>query len=361
MEFKAPTIEQLLEAGVHFGHQKRRWHPSMQKYIYGVMGKSHIIDLYKTQEHLEKAMEALYEIACKNEQILILGTKRQARSVIIRNATEWGVLTVTERWLGGTFTNYDSIKQNLQELARLEKGFETGAFDKYTKKEKLMLQRRKENLEKLYSGIKGLKQKIGAIVIVDPKKEKTAVREANKNKVPVFALTDTNTNPEGIDYIIPANDDALKSIELLLVTIGETIKLGYDQGKINKAQQEAEKKKAVEQKAETKKEPVKKPAVKKEEKAKPAKAKTAEVKETKKATKTEDLKEETKSAKKPVVKIEEEELKNDEEFKKEAKAAKKVVKKTIIKADTEDKEEDKPVKAKAKPKEKTTANKATKK
>ena len=332
MEFKAPTTEQMLQAGVHFGHQKRRWHPSMQDYIYGVLAKSHVIDLEKTQENLEKSMAALYEIACKNEQILILGTKRQARSVIIRNSADWGVLTVTERWLGGTFTNYDSIKQNLQELARLEKGLETGAFDKYTKKEKLMLQRRKESLDKLYAGIKGLKPKIGAIIIVDPKKEKTAVREANKNKVPVFAMVDTNTNPVGIDYVIPSNDDALKSIELILTTLGNVIKLGYDQAKINKAQKDAERKKAedriVEQRA----------AKEAENKKTVSKAKEATVKEKK----AEPVAKKTTKVAEPIVDTDKEELKNDDEFKKEAKAAKKVVKKTVKKevVDVESEEED---------------------
>lgn len=241
--FNIPTIEEMLEAGIHFGHQTRRWNPKMSKYIFEKDNGSHVVDLYQTQEALKKATEFLFEVAKSGRQIVMVGTKRQARQLVLETAKDCNVLFVTERWLGGTFTNYKSIERNIKELDKLISDKKEGKFDKYTKKEKLLIDRKIAKLERFYGGIRDLPTNPGALIVVDVKKEHTAIREANAIKVPVVGIVDTNSDPKNIDIVIPANDDAIKSIGLILKTISQGIKTGAKLAK-PKSEVEVEKPKA---------------------------------------------------------------------------------------------------------------------
>lgn len=227
MKTKLPKVEELLDAGVHFGHQTKRWHPKMEPYIYGVKKNIHIIDLEKTEEQLKKAANFLYETAKKGEQIILVGTKKQAREVVELEAKRSGALYATERWIGGTITNFRIIKKNIDKLLSLMKRREEGELEKYTKKERLLIDREIENLQKNVGGIVNFKGTLGALFVVDSRRERTAIREAKRAGVPVVALVDTNSDPESIDYVIPGNDDAIKSIALILKVISDAIEEGY--------------------------------------------------------------------------------------------------------------------------------------
>ena len=276
VEFKIPKIEDMLEAGVHFGHQSKRWHPYMQKYIYSTDNKTHIINIYKTQEMLEKACEFLYETAKLGKQIVFVGTKRQAVEIVERNAKDSGALFVTQRWLGGTFTNYNSVKKNWKELVDLKEKRETNGFSHYTKRERLLIDRKIDKLELFVGGIVGMRKFPGAMIVIDTKRDRTAVREANQVEVPVVGLVDTNTDPTNVNYVIPANDDAIKSLDLLINAMGDAIKQGYEEYFNESTPAEAK----VEVKAKEVKPEVKEPKVK--EAKVPAEVKASkEVKETK--------------------------------------------------------------------------------
>jgi small subunit ribosomal protein S2 len=222
-----PTIEEMLTAGVHFGHQSKRWHPSMKKFIYTTDNKSHIIDIYKTQEQLEKAAKFLYKVASEGKQIVLVGCKRQASTVIENLAKESGALFVNQRWLGGTFTNFNSVKQNTEQLNKLQERKAKGDFSRYTKKERLLIDRKIEKLEYYVGGINGMKRYPGALVVVDVKRERTAIKEANSVGVPVVGLIDTNSDPSPVKIPVPANDDGLKSISMILKIFSDAIKEGY--------------------------------------------------------------------------------------------------------------------------------------
>lgn len=224
-----PKVEEMLEKGVHFGHQTKRWNPLMKKYIYSADHKTHIIDVFQTMEALKSACEFLYSVASKGEKILIVGSKRQATDLIENIAKDSGSLFVNQRWLGGTFTNFNSIKYNWEELNRLKEQREKGELKKYTKKERLLIDRKIEKLDLTVGGINGMVKFPGAMIVIDVKREKTAVREANAVNVPVIGIVDTNSSPEGLKVTIPANDDAIKSLELLLSTMGDAIKQGYQE------------------------------------------------------------------------------------------------------------------------------------
>jgi len=228
---KLPSVEEMLQSGVHFGHQVKRWYPVMAKFIYAVENKSHVIDLYKTSELLAKSCDFLYGVAKSGKQIVIVGTKRQASLAVEKYARECGSLFVNQRWLGGTFTNFDSIRSSWLELQRLEKGKAANAFLKYTKKEQLLIERKTEKLNLIVGGIQNMEKFPGAVIVVDVKKEATAVHEANAYNIPVVGIVDTNSNPKNINYVIPANDDAIKSIDLLLSVLSSAIKLGYEDHK----------------------------------------------------------------------------------------------------------------------------------
>ncbi len=217
------TLQQLLLAGSHFGHLTRRWHPRMKPYILTERNKIHLIDLRKTLECLEKACDAVREIASRGEQVLYVGTKKQAKDIIRIEAERSRCPYVTERWLGGMLTNFATIRRGLKTLASLEKKVTDGTYDKVTKKERLSLDREREKLMTTLGGIRELKRLPGAIYVVDVKREHIAVSEANRLGIPVIAIVDTNVDPEPIPYVIPANDDAFKSIGLITRAITDAI------------------------------------------------------------------------------------------------------------------------------------------
>ncbi|HLC93815.1 MAG TPA: 30S ribosomal protein S2, partial [Patescibacteria group bacterium] len=215
-KIKTPKIEELLDSGVHFGHQTKRWHPKMEPYIFSVRKNIHIIDLEQTEELLKNAGNFLYGKAANGEQIIFVGTKKQAREVVENEAKRCGALYVTERWIGGTLTNFRVIKKNIDKLVNLMKRRGEGELDKYTKKERLMIDREIEKLQRNIGGIIALRGSPGAVFVVDARRERTAIREAKRAGVPVVALVDTNSDPAGIDLVIPGNDDAIKSIAIIL-------------------------------------------------------------------------------------------------------------------------------------------------
>jgi small subunit ribosomal protein S2 len=211
----AVALKELLEAGVHFGHQTKRWNPKMKPFIFTSRNGIYIIDLQKTVNSLEKACQKIKELMENGKDILFVGTKKQAKEVIKEEALRCGMPYVTERWLGGMMTNFQTIRRNIKRLKDLERMKEDGTFDKLTKKEASGLQREIEKLENVLGGIKNVVKLPGAIFVVDSKKERIAVAEANKLKIPVIAIIDTNSDPDVIDYPIAGNDDAVKSIKII--------------------------------------------------------------------------------------------------------------------------------------------------
>ncbi len=217
------TIEDLLLSGAHFGHLTRRWNPKMKKYIFMERNGIHIIDLKKTHELLQEAANSIGKLAVEGKNILFVGTKKQAKDVIKNEATRCGMNFVTERWLGGMLTNYSTIRKSLKRLNSLKKMQTDGTFENLQKKEILMLTREQEKLEKTLGGIVTMNKLPGALYIIDIKKEHIAVEEARKLNIPIYAVVDTNCDPELVDYPIPANDDAVKSIELITRVITDAI------------------------------------------------------------------------------------------------------------------------------------------
>jgi small subunit ribosomal protein S2 len=217
------TLQQLLMAGSHFGHLTRRWNPKMKPYIFMERSGIYIIDLNKTLKHLNEATNVIGEIVRGGDQILFLGTKKQAKDIIKVESERCGMPYVTERWMGGTLTNFTTIKKSIKYLKNLEKMASDGTYDNLLKKEILRIERTKEKLEKSLGGIKDMPRLPGGLFVVDTKKEAIAVAEANKLNIPVIGVLDTNCNPDPIDYPIPANDDAFKSISLIVHTIADSI------------------------------------------------------------------------------------------------------------------------------------------
>ncbi len=227
MKTKLPKIEELLDAGVHFGHQTKRWHPKMEPYIYGVKKNIHIIDLERTEDLLKDACAFLYETAKRGEQIIFVGTKKQAREVVELEAKRCGAMYVTERWIGGTVTNFRIIKKNIDKLLSLMKRREEGDLEKYTKKERLLIDREIEKLQRNIGGIVNFKGTMGALFVVDSRREKTSIREAKIAGVKVVGLIDTNSDPASVDYVIPGNDDAIKSVAIILKAVSDAVEEGY--------------------------------------------------------------------------------------------------------------------------------------
>lgn len=220
-------IKQLLEAGAHFGHKTERWHPKMAPYIHSKRGGTHIIDLAKTVVGLEEALAFLTKTAADGKQILLVGTKRQAQDIIRKTAEETGMPFVTERWLGGMLTNWNTIGGRVKHLKDLESRMETGELaNKYNKLEVQRFQEEIEEMNHLYGGIKNMNSKIGAVFIVDIVNDVNAVREATKLKVPIVAIVDTNSDPSLVTYPIPANDDAIKTIQLIADYVKQAIETG---------------------------------------------------------------------------------------------------------------------------------------
>jgi len=216
-------IQDLLLAGCHFGHLTRRWNPKMRQYIFMERNGIHIIDLKKTLSNLNQASEAIGEIIRGGGEVLLVGTKKQAKDVIRVEAERCGMPFVTERWLGGTLTNFVTIKKSVKRLKNLEKKASDGTYDKLSKKEILQIEREKEKLHKVLGGIRDMNRLPSAIFVVDAKKEAIAVREAIRLNIPVFAIVDTNTDPDPLDYVIPSNDDAFKAINLVAHALADAI------------------------------------------------------------------------------------------------------------------------------------------
>jgi small subunit ribosomal protein S2 len=218
-------LDQLLEAGVHFGHQTRRWNPKMKPFIFTERNGIHIIDLRKTLDRLQIAQQAVREVVLRGDRILYICTKKQLRSVVEQEAQRSGSFYVTERWLGGMLTNFQTIRKQIRRLKELERGQEENAFEFYTKKERLLLERERAKLDKYLAGVKDMGRLPGAVFVVDARREIIAVREAAKLGIPIIAITDTNADPDLIDYPVPGNDDAIRSVTLITKAIADTIEI----------------------------------------------------------------------------------------------------------------------------------------
>ena len=219
-----PTLEELLAAGVHFGHQTRRWNPKMRQFIFAERNGIHIIDLQKTLRQIEIAQKLVRDVVMRGEHVLFVCTKEQLTSIVKSEAERAGAMFITERWLGGLLTNFQTIKKQLRRMKDLESGSESGGdFENYTKKEQLMLTREREKLSKYFSGISKMTRLPGLMFVIDSKKEKIAVAEAKKLGIPIIAIVDTNADPDQITVPIAGNDDAIRSVELMTKAIADSI------------------------------------------------------------------------------------------------------------------------------------------
>ncbi len=233
-------LRQLLEAGAHFGHLTRRWNPKMKPYIFMERKGIHIIDLKKTLKALETAGQSISELTATGATVLFVGTKKQAKSIIAREAKRAGMNWVSERWLGGMLTNFQTIRKSIKRMQNIEKMESDGTFEKITKKEQLKLQREKDKLKKILEGVETMKKLPGALYIVDIKKEAIAVNEALRLNIPIYAIVDTNCDPDPINYVIPANDDAGSTIEIITKYIADAVIEGVQKYKEVEAEQKAE-------------------------------------------------------------------------------------------------------------------------
>lgn len=236
-----PTFEQLLEAGCHFGHLKRKWNPAMEPYIFMERNGIHIIDLYKTAAKIEEAAAALKQIAKSGKKVLFVATKKQAKEAIAEKASSVGMPYVIERWPGGMLTNFPTIRKAVKKMTTIDKMEKDGTFDNLSKREKLQITRQRAKLEKNLGSIADLGRLPSALFVVDVMKEHIAVAEANRLGIPVFAMVDTNSDPNGIDYVIPANDDASRSIEIVLDALCSAMAEGLQERSVEKADAAEEK------------------------------------------------------------------------------------------------------------------------
>lgn len=233
------SMKQLLEAGVHFGHQTRRWNPKMAKYIFTERNGIYIIDLQKTVKKVDEAYNFIREVASEGGNVLFVGTKKQAQDTVKEEAIRAGQYFINERWLGGTLTNFSTIKKRINRLKQLEKMEENGTFEVLPKKEVIILKKEMTRLEKFLGGIKDMPGVPDALFIVDPRKERIAIAEAHKLNIPIVAIVDTNCDPDEIDYVIPANDDAIRAVKLLTGKMADAI-LEVKQGEDNLAPETTE-------------------------------------------------------------------------------------------------------------------------
>ena len=233
------NFDQLLEAGCHFGHLKRKWNPTMAPYIFMERNGIHIIDLHKTVAKIDVAAEALKQIAKSGKRILFVATKKQAKEILAAKAGEIGMPYVIERWPGGMLTNFPTIRKAVKKMTNIDKLFADGTYDKLSKRENLQIRRKREKLEKNLGSIADLTRLPSALFVVDVMKENIAVKEANRLGIPVFGIVDTNSNPDNIDFVIPANDDASKSIEVILAACCDAIKEGLEERKAERVDMEA--------------------------------------------------------------------------------------------------------------------------
>ena len=255
---KKVDLTQLVEAGAHFGHLTRRWNPKMKPYIFMEKNGIHIIDLKKTQKYLVDSADELSKLAAEGKKVLFVGTKKQAKNVIETEARRCGQNWVSERWLGGMLTNFATIRKSVKRLSNIEKQETDGTFDKITKKERLFLTREKDKLKKVLEGVESMGKLPGALFIVDIKKEAIAVQEAHRLNIPVFAIVDTNCDPDEVDYLIPANDDAVKTVEIITQFMADAVIEGEAKFKEKKAEEVAEKERVKKEKEAERKEEAKK-------------------------------------------------------------------------------------------------------
>tara|TARA_R110002049_G_scaffold2846_15_gene23225 strand:- start:4525 stop:5310 length:786 start_codon:yes stop_codon:yes gene_type:complete len=244
------NIQELLDNGVHFGHLTRKWNPNMAPYIYTERNGVHIIDLYKTAAKIEETSEALKKIANSGRKILFVATKKQAKDIVAEKAKAVSMPFITERWPGGMLTNFVTIRKAVKKMAQIDRMKTDGSFDALSKREKLQINRQREKLEKNLGSISDMTRLPGALFIVDIKKEHIAVAEAQKLNIPIFAMVDTNSDPRQVDYVIPANDDASKSIDKVLSFVTDAVAEGLsdrkaDKEKVKEAKVEAPKKEAT--------------------------------------------------------------------------------------------------------------------
>ncbi len=233
-------LTQLIAAGAHFGHLTRRWNPKMKPFIFMERNGIHIIDLKKTQESLEVAANRFRDVVASGKKVLFVGTKKQAKGVISDEAKRCEMNWVSERWLGGMLTNFATIRKSIKRLQNIEKMESDGTFEKITKKERLQLSRERDKLRKVLDGVEFLNKLPGALFIVDIKKEFIAVKEAHRLNIPVYAIVDTNCDPDLVDYVVPANDDAVRAIEIITKTMADAVIEGSQKAKELKAQEDAE-------------------------------------------------------------------------------------------------------------------------
>ncbi|MCD6346890.1 MAG: 30S ribosomal protein S2 [Bacteroidales bacterium] len=247
------NFQELLEAGVHFGHLKRKWNPQMAPYIFMERNGIHIIDLHKTVVKIDEAADALKSVAKSGRKILFVATKKQAKEIVAENVKAIGMPFITERWSGGMLTNFPTIRKAIKKMSSIDKMATDGTFENMSKREKLQVTRQRAKLEKLLGSIKDLTRLPAALFIVDVSKENIAVKEAQKLNIPIFGMVDTNSNPESIDFAIPANDDASKSIALITGIICKAIQEGLDERRVEK-DKEAASQKDLKAKAESQRE-----------------------------------------------------------------------------------------------------------
>src|SRR5712691_9654849 len=222
-EMAALTMKELLEAGVHFGHQTKRWNPKMQKYIFGERNGIYIIDLQKTLKKFREAYAYVRDLAAGGGTVLFVGTKKQAQETVLEEAGRCGMFYVNHRWLGGTLTNFATIRKSIARLKKLDEMKETGEYERLPKKEVIVLEREREKLQHTLVGIKNMDRLPSAVFVIDPKKETIAVEEAQRLAIPIIAIVDTNCDPTGIDYPVPGNDDAIRSVRLITSRVADAV------------------------------------------------------------------------------------------------------------------------------------------
>jgi len=244
----ATTMRQLLEAGVHFGHQTRRWNPHMRPFIFGERNGIHILDLGQTVPRLDAALEKIREVSAAGDKVLFVGTKKQARGIVEREAENAGMPYVNNRWLGGTLTNFSTISKRIKYFNELSERFnsaeaieseDSSGSLRQTKRERLMLQKEYDRLTRSFSGLRSMERPPGAVFIVDPAMEDIAVREANRARIPIIAMCDTNANPDVIDFPIPSNDDAIRAIQLMAGLVATAVREGVAVGEVEQQFQQA--------------------------------------------------------------------------------------------------------------------------
>ena len=264
-------VKELLDAGVHFGHLTRKWDPNMAPYIYMERNGIHIINLYKTAAKIEETSEALHKIAASGKKILFVATKKQAKDIVAEKAGNVNMPYITERWPGGMLTNFVTIRKAVKKMAMIDRMKKDGTFNSLSKKERLQVDRQRAKLEKNLGSISDMTRLPGALFVVDIKREHIAIKEAQKLNIPIFAMVDTNSDPREVDYLIPANDDASKSINCIMSVVTSAVADGLAERKSDKAEKDAKSEKS--------------PAAKKEVKTEKPKAEKAEAKTQKKEVK----------------------------------------------------------------------------